>query len=109
MMRGPPEAPASATALPSRNTMVGLIEDNGRLPGWGALAADCTKPNALGSPGRAVKSSISSFSMKPKPSTHTQDPHDKLMVSVHDTAIPFASTTLRWLVPASSWGVGAVP
>lgn len=34
-----------------RNTIVGAIDDNGRLPGAIASAAPCTGPNMLGTPG----------------------------------------------------------
>ena len=44
MMRLPPGAPMTSTGLPSRDTIVGDIEESGRLPGAIALASPCTSP-----------------------------------------------------------------
>jgi len=44
MMRGPPGAPRTIKGLPSRTTMVGVMAESGRLPGWIALASPCTSP-----------------------------------------------------------------
>ena len=68
-MRGPPGAPAVMNSLPSLRTIVGVIDESGRLPGAIALASPCTRPNMFGVPGLAEKSSISLFSRKPSPGT----------------------------------------
>ena len=39
MMVGPPGEPVTRTILPSLKTMVGVIEESGRLPGKMALAS----------------------------------------------------------------------
>jgi hypothetical protein len=44
MMRLPPGVPRIIQGLPSRVTMVGDIEDSGRLPGSILLASPCTSP-----------------------------------------------------------------
>src|SRR5258706_14314635 len=65
MIRLPPGVPTTITDLPSFVTMLGLIDDSGRLPGSILLASPCTSPYRLGTPIFAVKSSISSFSKTP--------------------------------------------
>ena len=35
-------------SLPSRSTMVGVMDESGRLPGWIALASPCIRPNMFG-------------------------------------------------------------
>ena len=67
MIRDPPGEPSTSATCPSLITIVGAIDDNGRLPGAIAFAAPCTRPNWLGVFGRVVKSSISSFSTTPVP------------------------------------------
>ena len=49
-------------------------------------------PNAFGTPGLALKSSISSLSRKPAPSTTTPLPKLRFSVVVVDTALPWWST-----------------
>ena len=44
MMRGPPGVPVTRKGRPSRNTMVGLMEESGRLRGATALAAPPIRP-----------------------------------------------------------------
>ncbi len=44
-MREPPGAPAAMNSLPSRRTMVGVMDESGRLPGAMAFASPCTRPN----------------------------------------------------------------
>ena len=68
-MRDPPGVPITSRTAPSRSRMVGVIDDRGRLPGAIALASPPTTPNRLGEPGLTEKSSISSLSRKPAPST----------------------------------------
>src|SRR5438045_4184942 len=48
MMRLPPGVPRIMKGLPSRVTIVGLIELNGRLPGAIAFACPCTSPYTFG-------------------------------------------------------------
>ena len=44
MMRLPPGEPVTRNGLPSLSTMVGVIDDSGRLPGPGALASIAEQP-----------------------------------------------------------------
>ena len=44
MMRLPPGEPVTRNGLPSFSTMVGVIDDSGRLPGPGALALEAEQP-----------------------------------------------------------------
>ena len=74
MMRPPPGPPTAMNSLPSLVRIVGVIDDNGRLPGWIAFASPCTRPNMFGVPGFAAKSSISLFSRKPSPGAVTPLP-----------------------------------
>ena len=60
--------------------MVGDIDDSIRLPGSIAFAVLPTTPKAFGTPGFTLKSSISSFSRKPAPSTTTPLPKPKFSV-----------------------------
>ncbi len=53
MMRLPPGDPVTSTGLLSFSTMVGDIDDSGRLPGPGRLASKPTRPKALEAPGAA--------------------------------------------------------
>ena len=69
IMMGPPGAPSTRNGLPSLTTMVGIMDDSGRLPGAMALRSPCTRPNMLGVPGFEAKSSISSLRRKPAPGT----------------------------------------
>ncbi len=89
--------------------MVGDMLERGRLPGAGRLTSDCVSPKAFGTPRRVRKSSISSLRTKPYSSTATSDPKKRLTVSVQATALPWASMTEKWLVPASAGRGGIVP
>ena len=80
MMREPPGEPITMKGLPSRVTMVGLMELKGRLPGAMALALPCTSPKRLGVPGLMVKSSISPLRKKPVSPAMTFAPNSALMV-----------------------------
>ena len=80
MMRGPPGLPGTMNSAPSRLTIVGLIEDSGRLPGAIAFLAPCTSPNMFGVPGRVVKSSISLLRKNPVSPAMTLAPNQPLMV-----------------------------
>ena len=79
-MRDPPGVPIARTTLPSFRTIVGVIEDSGRLKGSTALASAPTTPKRFGVPGFALKSSISSLSRKPAPVTTIPDPNGPLSV-----------------------------
>src|SRR5687768_6671929 len=99
MMRGPPAAPTSNTRFPfASSTIVGDIDDSGRLPGSILFAMPCTSPYTFGEPGFAVKSSISLLSRNPPFATVTPLPNDVFSVVVITTAIPLASTTQRFVV-----------
>src|SRR5205807_1660174 len=56
---------SAAPTRPALSTMVGVIEEGGRLDGPGALAAPPVRPNALGTPGLAAKSSSVLLSTTP--------------------------------------------
>ena len=92
-MREPPGLPSTRNTLPSLLTMVGAIEESGRLPGAMALRAPCSSPNILAVPGLAVKSSISSLRKKPVPGAITAAPMKPFSVKVTATALPCASIT----------------
>ncbi len=65
MIREPPGEPATSATLPSRSTIVGAMDESGRLPGWIAFFVPCTRPNRFGTPVLTVKSSISSLRKNP--------------------------------------------
>ena len=44
MMMPPPGLPSANHGRPSLSTIVGVIEESGRLRGWTALASLCTSP-----------------------------------------------------------------
>jgi hypothetical protein len=91
--------------------MVGVMAESIRFPGSMALAAPWTSPNWLGTPGRAVKSSISLLSRNPAPVTVTRLPYRELMVVVTATAFPgrrspssgWCAPTRRGADPAPGW------
>ena len=60
--------------------MVGVMAESGRLPGAMELAELWMRPNMLGTPILEVKSSISLFMRKPRPSTVTPEPKPPLRV-----------------------------
>ncbi len=73
-MREPPGVPITSDTLPSFVRIVGVIDDSGRFFGAIAFASLPTTPNWFASPGLAEKSSISSLSTMPVPSTTTPEP-----------------------------------
>src|ERR1044071_3249467 len=95
---GPPDAPSAMTGLPSFTTIVGLMDESGRLPGATALASAPTRPNAFGAPGCAEKSYISSFITTPVPGITTFEPKLVFTVAVHATQLPSASATEKCVV-----------
>ena len=80
MMREPSGLPITMKILPSLVTMVGLMEESGRLPGSMALFLPWIRPNRLGAPTLEVKSSISSLRKKPVSPAITLAPKLLLMV-----------------------------
>ena len=80
MMRLPPGVPTIIQGLPSRVTIVGVIELSGRLPGSILLVSPCTSPYMLATPALAVKSSISLLSSTPVPAAVTRAPNQSLSV-----------------------------
>ena len=69
MIFDPPGDPTVSKVFPSFNTIVGVIEDNIRLPGSTLFASAPIRPNIFGTPGFAEKSSISLLRRKPAPWT----------------------------------------
>src|ERR1700723_4650476 len=61
-------------------TMVGVMEDRGRLPGAMALAGPWMRPKPLGTPCLEAKSSISSLRRKPRGETVMPEPKPKFRV-----------------------------
>src|SRR5579871_4017657 len=82
--------------------MVGVMAESGRLPGAMELAELCMRPYMLGTPTLEVKSSISLFMRKPRPSTVTPEPKPPLRVVVLATALPSSSTMEKWVVSVDS-------
>ena len=109
MIRPPPGAPSTSRTFPSLTTIVGVIDDSMRLLGAIAFALPPTRPNMLGVPGRAAKSSISSLSRKPQPATTSALPNVLLIVVVHATALPSLSTTEKCVVSSLSFAPGGNP
>ena len=98
MMREPPADPSTAAGAPSaQNTMVGDMDDRGRLPGATAFATG--RPPISG---RNEKSVSWLFSTIPR--TTMRDPNASSTVVVSATALPAPSTIERWLVPFSGCG-----
>src|SRR3954454_13405223 len=98
-MVGPPAAPTQRIGVPSLVTRVGVIDDSGRLPGATALANAPTRPNALGAPGCAEKSSILSLSTTPETGSTTRTPKSTFTVIASATTFPSPSATHRFDVP----------
>src|SRR6185369_5905043 len=78
--------------------IVGVIAESGRFPGPMELAALCIRPYMLGTPTFEVKSSISLFIRKPRPSMVTPEPKPPLSVVVLATALPSASMMEKCVV-----------
>src|SRR4029077_12391332 len=75
----------------------------GPLAGGMALAELCMRPYMLGTPTLEVKSSISLFIRKPRPSMVTPEPKPPLRVVVLATALPSASTMEKCVVWVDSF------
>ena len=84
----PPGVPTTNFNAPSFSTMVGVIELSIRLPGSILLASAPNRPKKFGTPGLALKSSISLFRKNPAPPTTTLFPYAVFMVVVTETALP---------------------
>src|ERR671921_285061 len=54
-IRLPPGVPTTIISFPSLVTIVGVIDDSGRLPGATALFGPSTRPYMLGAPGYAAQ------------------------------------------------------
>src|SRR5438270_5009980 len=98
MIFGPPAAPIAITGSLSFKTIVGLMLERGRFPGWTEFASAPTSPKKFGTPGCVEKSSISSFITTPVPGTTTFDPNPVFTVAVQATQFPSASPTEKCVV-----------
>ena len=94
MIVDPPGEPTTKRTSPSSSTIVGDIDDRGRLPG-------STMFGSAGF-GTKLKSVSSLFSRKPRPGTVIPDPPVDSIVSVYATALPHWSTTERCVVEMPS-------
>jgi hypothetical protein len=66
-MVGPPGLPIVMKNFPSLRTMVGVIEESGRLPAATAFAAAPSMPYWFGAPALAEKLSMLLFQRNPAP------------------------------------------
>src|SRR5690606_16372041 len=93
MMEFPPGEPVTRNTSPApSNTMVGDIEERGRLPGPGALATGL--PDSVGGRVKSV-----SWLLSTKPLVQREEPKGPSTVAVNATALPSKSTTERCVVP----------
>ena len=76
MIVAPPGEPSASTGWPSASTIVGDIDERGRLPGPGRLGS------GAGLAGAKLKSVSSLLSRKPRPGTTMPMPPVCSMVSV---------------------------
>ena len=97
MIVEPPGDPSASQGSSSLSTIVGDIEERGRLPGWMRLGS-----LALYS---AEKSVSSLLRMKPRPGTTMPEPPVCSMVSVYSTTLPHRSATVRLVVEMFSVSV----
>src|SRR6476469_10398065 len=103
MIVAPPGEPRASHGRSSLSTMVGLIDERGRLPGPGRFGS-----GTPGVSGAKLKSVSSLLSRNPQPGTVMPDPPVCSIVRVYDTALPHLSVTTRWDVDWPSWG-GVAP
>ncbi len=96
MIREPPGEPTTSTGAPSRVTMVGAIEERGRLPGSTRFA--------IGMPSAWVSKlkSVSSLLSRNPPGASTREPNPFSIVVVIESALPAASTIEMCEVDGSS-------
>src|SRR5215213_615737 len=104
MIVAPPGDPSASTGRKPFVTIVGLIDERGRLPGPGRFGSGT--PAVLGT---KLKSVSSLFSRKPRPGTVIPDPPVCSMVRVYATTLPQRSATVRCVVPCSSRCAAARP
>src|SRR5690349_10492144 len=94
MIVDPPGEPNARNGLPCRSTMVGDIDERGRLPGWIRFGSAASYT--------AEKSVSSLFSRKPRPGTVIPLPPVCSMVSVYETTLPHLSAATRCVVDRPS-------
>ncbi len=102
MMVEPPGDPTARTGFPPSSTIVGDIDERGRLPGPGRFGS-----GTPGTAGAKEKSVSSLLSRKPRPGTVIALPPVDSMVRVYDTTLPQRSATVRCVVFSPSYVVGA--
>src|SRR6478735_864960 len=104
MMVAPPGDPRASTGRPCSVTIVGLIDERGRLPGPGRFGSGTPAVS-----GTKLKSVSSLLSRNPQPGTVIAEPPVCSMVSVYAATLPQRSATVRCVVPwssrAASWWV----
>ena len=106
IMRAPPGDPVASICPCCVDTITGVIELNGRLPGAIALASPPIRPNAFGTPGLIEKSSISLLSNTPVPRATIPEPKFKFNVYVQLTTLPAVSITEKCVVWSLSKACG---
>ena len=89
MIVEPPGEPTASSGLPSRSTIVGLIELRGRLPP--STRFGCVSESKL-------KSVSSLFARNPKPGTTRPAPPVDSIVNVYATTLPQRSAVVRCVV-----------
>ena len=94
MIVEPPGVPSASHGLPFLSTIVGAIDERGRLPGWIRFGSVATYV--------AEKSVSSLLSRKPRPGTTMPEPPVCSMVSVYSTTLPHLSATVRLVVETFS-------
>ena len=92
MIRPPPGPPTTMNSLPSFVRMLGVMDDNGRLPGWIAFASPCTRPNIFGSPW--LRGEIVHFVVQQKSKSRSRNPASVAAIQCvrKATAFPALST-----------------
>src|SRR3954463_4439380 len=93
MMVAPPGDPTARSGRPLRRTIVGAIEDRGRL-----RPASWVAPRGLVPSGPRLKSVSSLLSRKPKPGTTMPLPPVCSIVKVYSTTLPALSGTVMFVV-----------
>ena len=89
MIVEPPGEPSAATGASSRVTIVGLIDERGRLP----------PSTRFGCVVELKSKSVSSLlSRKPKPGTTIPFPPVDSIVNVYETTVPSSSAVVMWVV-----------
>src|SRR3954469_303796 len=88
MIEAPPGEPTASTGRTLRSTIVGAIEERGRLCAAGELALPVVKS----------KSVSSLLSRKPRPGTVIALPPVCSIVNVYSTTLPFASAIVMFVV-----------